>query len=107
MRPDLLRILACPSCGADLDLRAAVTEGEHVVEGALSCTGCHVAYPIVGSVPRLCTGEHHAGTQRNFGAQWSLRLDGEFEGKGSLYGDDPDRLVGFLVDHCLGGVGKG
>ena len=38
MNPELLRYLACPACGSDLD--ADFPPEREVTSGALSCVGC-------------------------------------------------------------------
>ncbi len=53
MKPDLLEILRCPICKSELKLDIVRTEGEDVVEGLLTCTGCHTTYPITDGIPDL------------------------------------------------------
>ncbi|MGD1099703.1 MAG: methytransferase partner Trm112 [Thermoplasmata archaeon] len=53
MKPDLLEILRCPLCRAELTLTSRKTEGAEIVEGSLSCKKCHVEYPISDGIPDL------------------------------------------------------
>jgi SAM-dependent methyltransferase len=79
MKRSLVRLLACPACGhPDLQLRAVRTERRadwtgvrttevgdsalvDVLEGALECVECHVAYPIRDGVPRMMPPDEPAG----------------------------------------------
>ena len=53
MKPGLLDVLRCPVCHAELVLAASRTEGDDVVEGTLTCSGCHATYPISDGIPDL------------------------------------------------------
>lgn len=53
MRPDLLELLCCPVCRADLRLDAGARKGEEILEGKLVCTGCSLEYPIEDGIPNL------------------------------------------------------
>ncbi|MCI4373237.1 MAG: methytransferase partner Trm112 [Thermoplasmata archaeon] len=53
MRPDLLEVLRCPVCRSELRLATGTVEGEEILEGTLTCTGCHVVYPISDGIPDL------------------------------------------------------
>jgi uncharacterized protein YbaR (Trm112 family) len=53
MKPDLLEILRCPVCRAELKLRSDETAGAEVVKGMLTCTGCGETYPIEDGIPDL------------------------------------------------------
>ncbi len=53
MKPDLLEILRCPVCRAELRLRSEETTGGEVVKGMLTCTGCGETYPIEDGIPDL------------------------------------------------------
>lgn len=53
MKPDLLEILRCPVCRAELRLHAEENRGEDVVTGTLTCTGCGENYPIEDGIPDL------------------------------------------------------
>ena len=51
--PALLAILACPACKAPLREDDVAFEGG----GALTCTGCGLAYPIRDDIPVLLVDE--------------------------------------------------
>ena len=53
MKPDLLEILRCPLCRGELTLASRKTEGAEIVEGTLTCTKCHIEYPIADGIPDL------------------------------------------------------
>jgi len=49
--PQLLEIIVCPACRADLDLVESGAEPE------LVCRGCGLAYPIRDNIPVLLVDE--------------------------------------------------
>ena len=53
MRSDLLEILRCPVCRSELALTPGRTEGTEILEGTLTCSGCHATYPISDGIPDL------------------------------------------------------
>ncbi|MBI5948008.1 MAG: methytransferase partner Trm112 [Chloroflexi bacterium] len=53
MRHDLMEILVCPMCRAELTLTADREEDGEVVEGKLVCSGCRETYPIEDGIPNL------------------------------------------------------
>ena len=53
MRRTLLDIVVCPGCHASLAPTAFTSEGPEILDGALTCTACAAAYPVIGGVPRL------------------------------------------------------
>ena len=75
MKPELLKLLACPQCRGDLTLADAASEPE-ILTGELRCTACARTYPIVAGIPRFVPEEEYAGS---FGHQWlkyaRLQLD--------------------------------
>ncbi len=74
MKERLLEWLACPACGGDLSLAAAVREGSEVREGALACRGCAARYPVKRGIPRLLGGAlppEAAATAERFGYEWT------------------------------------
>jgi SAM-dependent methyltransferase len=68
MKPQLLTLLVCPSCGGDLHLRDAREDTEEIESGTLACAGCGAQYPIVGFVPRFVPPENYSSS---FGFQWN------------------------------------
>ncbi len=73
MKRRLLDYLACPSCGGDLELGVAATEGEEIMEGALRCNACQQTYRIRRGVPRFAEqmGETEKKTAQAFGYEWT------------------------------------
>lgn len=73
MRERLLDCLVCPDCGVRLDLTAGRREGEHVMEGSLSCTACDRSFPVRGGVPRMAGGvpQLEERTAQAFGYEWT------------------------------------
>jgi uncharacterized protein len=53
MRHDLIEILVCPMCRAGLTLEATREADGEVVEGRLTCSGCHEVFPIEDGIPNL------------------------------------------------------
>jgi SAM-dependent methyltransferase len=83
LREKLLDYLACPDCGANVQLQnTAAREGAHVMQGELACTSCAKSYPIERGIPRFAQTEtieaDKAATAENFGWQW-LRFTQEDE----------------------------
>lgn len=63
MNKNVLKLLCCPYCKADLRLESrkiivgdTIEKGhEDVVDGFLLCLDCRREYPIINGIPRLCT----------------------------------------------------
>lgn len=53
MREDLMEILCCPMCRADLTLAPGDRDGVEIVTGTLTCTKCKTVYPIEDGIPNL------------------------------------------------------
>jgi uncharacterized protein YbaR (Trm112 family) len=53
MLKNLLEILACPICKADLELKSIQEEDGEVVTGELLCLKCSNSYPIEDKIPIL------------------------------------------------------
>lgn len=53
MRRELMEILACPLCKAELRLDVTREEGGEVLDGSLTCTACGEVYPIADGIPNL------------------------------------------------------
>jgi SAM-dependent methyltransferase len=73
MKPALLDLLACPSCGHDLTLTVRARDGEEILEGDLRCTSCSQNFPIRRGIPRFAEliGEVEAATAEAFGYEWT------------------------------------
>ena len=76
MKPRLIELLACPTCGGRLELRDAATDPEsdgEIVSGELACTSCAAVFPIRRGIPRMLAGGLSAVAERTsaaFGWQW-------------------------------------
>lgn len=53
MRPDLVEILACPTCNGPLELTVGDEADGEVVTGSFECAVCSAQYPIVDTIPIL------------------------------------------------------
>jgi SAM-dependent methyltransferase len=114
MKPRILPILACPSCGGSLALeRVERLEGEEVLEGTLRASCCQQLFSITRGVPRFVdTGSlahDKAATAENFGWEWKVfnRHDERYAEQltGWLSPVNPSFFEGKLV--LEGGCGKG
>jgi SAM-dependent methyltransferase len=76
MKPRIVDLLACPLCGADMEVRAAETDPvkhDEVVSGRLVCQLCGTVFPILRGVPRLVPPGLPAVEEKTaaaFGWQW-------------------------------------
>jgi SAM-dependent methyltransferase len=68
MKLHLAKILACPVCGAELDLRVQRMRDAEVMQGALRCRNCDKEYPVSGGIPRFV---HVDAYTSSFGYQWN------------------------------------
>ncbi len=55
-----MKILACPVCKGDLELKVEEEKGEEIVTGSLYCSKCNYSYPIVDTIPNLLPPEQQA-----------------------------------------------
>jgi uncharacterized protein len=53
VRTDLLEVLRCPVCRSELRLDSTMVEGDEILTGTLTCTGCRAVYPIADGIPDL------------------------------------------------------
>ena len=53
MRPDLMDLLACPLCKAELTLTVVDEEGGEILNGRLDCAACGKTFPIEDGIPNL------------------------------------------------------
>ena len=60
MKTDLLEILRCPVCRSELTLAPGRKEGDEILDGTLTCNGCHVLYPIADGIPDLLPPDERA-----------------------------------------------
>ncbi len=94
MKRRLLDYLACPSCGASINLRSVQEEeGTEIILGELECTACQQTFAIRRGVPRFADltemGAGKQATAENFGWSWQ-----EFSHEDEKYGDE---LLGWLA----------
>jgi SAM-dependent methyltransferase/uncharacterized protein YbaR (Trm112 family) len=99
--PELLRYLACPACGSELELSEGELENGNVETGSLLCSSCSASYPIVRGIPRM--NESMGGLEgvaRSFDYEWKAHRKGEFE-DGSLYGRTPEEGWRYFLDGLM------
>lgn len=76
MKPRLMELLACPLCGAELELRNPETDqagSDEIVTGDLECQSCGASFPIVRGVPRMVPADLSVAEEKTaaaFGWQW-------------------------------------
>jgi SAM-dependent methyltransferase/ribosomal protein S27AE len=112
MRRRALQYLVCPECGGQLQVVAEREEGEHVIEGRLTCGDCGAAHPIRRGVPRLVPrllAPETARTVDRFGDQWAeFRSLDEFYEAQFLGWIAPNDRASFAGQRVLeAGCGKG
>jgi len=62
MKRELLKFLACPGCGAELQLEVAKETDGQIESGALLCVPEQRRYPISGFVPRFVNSDEYVGS---------------------------------------------
>jgi len=77
-----LSLLVCPTCRQALRV-SACEQGDdaRVIEGTLSCDGCHAQYPLVGGVPRFVPRENYAS---GFGLEWNIHARTQYDSYSGL-----------------------
>lgn len=114
MKQSLLKYLACPLCGGDIELLSvAKVEAEEVLDGDLVCASCSRHFPVVRGVPRFADLDEveteKAVTAANFGWQWQhfTQEDERYTEQflGWIAPVRPDFFPGKVV--LEGGCGKG
>ena len=68
MKPELLKLLVCPSCRCNLHLCDERESAAEIETGTLTCAGCGAEYPIVDFVPRFVPRDNYSSS---FGFQWN------------------------------------
>jgi SAM-dependent methyltransferase len=111
MNQQLVRLLCCPMCHSDLNLRITRENGGEIFEGKLECSQEHI-FAITGGIPRFVSTDQYT---RSFSFQWNrfskVQLDvfnGTNESERTLLektGFDPEDFQGKLVLDA--GVGAG
>lgn len=111
MKERLLDYLACPDCGADLELNAASDERGEIMEGRLQCRNCGSTFEIRRGVPRFAAllARSENRTARAFGYEWThySELDRNYRQQfiDWIRPVEPDFFSGKAV--LEGGCGKG
>jgi SAM-dependent methyltransferase/uncharacterized protein YbaR (Trm112 family) len=86
MNKSLLDYLACPACGADLEIIDPACGEDQVVTGTLTCTGCGIRFPISEGIPRLNTSmDGLENVAKTFAYEWDAHHAGQLESD-TLYG---------------------
>jgi uncharacterized protein YbaR (Trm112 family)/ubiquinone/menaquinone biosynthesis C-methylase UbiE len=108
MLDELLEILVCPACMAQLDANFTDSSQE---EGHLICTECARNYPVEGGVPQMLVDPdpERGAIAQAFGVQWKryshFKADGERQFLDWLKPVEPDFFKGKIV--LDGGCGRG
>ena len=53
LKKDMIDILCCPTCKADLDLKIEKEKDDEIVKGLFTCKKCKKTYPIYDGIPNL------------------------------------------------------
>jgi uncharacterized protein YbaR (Trm112 family) len=53
MRKSLMKILVCPICKGNLELKISKQEKDEIISGKLVCEKCKEIFPIKNSIPHL------------------------------------------------------
>jgi uncharacterized protein YbaR (Trm112 family) len=53
MKEELMELLACPLCKAELVLKIEKKDDKEILEGSLTCSQCSRSYPVEDGIPNL------------------------------------------------------
>jgi len=53
MKKELMDIICCPTCKADLTLSIENEQADEIITGTLTCTKCKETYSITEGIPNL------------------------------------------------------
>lgn len=53
MKKELIDILCCPTCKADLTLLIKKEKNNEIISGTFTCTRCKITYTIEEGIPNL------------------------------------------------------
>lgn len=67
MKRELLELICCPDCAADLRVEDERRQNDEIESGSLVCSQGH-SYPIDGSIPRFVSGDAYADA---FALEWN------------------------------------
>ena len=75
MREDLLRVLACPKDGSDLEIRAPRRVDGEIESGTLVCERSH-EFPILRYIPRFVPSDYYV---RSFSMEWLIHKSTQYD----------------------------
>ena len=112
MKPQLAKLLVCPTCQMALQLDVVTEQAREIAQGSLRCTKCQRQYPIVGGIPRFVASDAYVST---FSFEWKRWRRTQFDTasrRTSLEtfrestGREPADLAGKLVLDAGCGAGR-
>ena len=53
MKEKFVRLMCCPSCKGELDIKVEKKEGDDILEGKLICKNCKAEYEIRDGIPYM------------------------------------------------------
>jgi uncharacterized protein YbaR (Trm112 family) len=53
MKKEIIKILCCPTCKGDLNIKIQKEENGEIISGTFTCPSCQVNYPIIDGIPDL------------------------------------------------------
>jgi uncharacterized protein len=62
MRREMMEILVCPVCKAELELSVDREDDDEVLDGSLRCAACDERYPIADGIPNLLPADMREAT---------------------------------------------
>jgi SAM-dependent methyltransferase len=114
LQEKLLEYLACPACGADLELKhVGDSTGQEIMDADLACRKCDKTFPVIRGIPRFASLEKvtadKAATAENFGWQWQHFTHDEELYEQQLLGWIAPVTQAFFAGKTVleGGCGKG
>jgi len=113
LREKLLAYLVCPGCGQNLSLSVTVAQAEEILEGSLTCAGCHRSVSISRGIPRFASLDEvdsdKQATAEGFGWQWTHFVQEDKRYSEQFLGWIKPVRPEFFVDKVVleGGCGKG
>lgn len=103
LKPALLAILRCPSCGGALDYTGDAAPA--MENGMLRCVACATGYPVHSGVPRMLL-QHGLvdSTRKGFEYQWRARQQGKAERPATVYGYDIANFMEWFIGSFTAGL---
>ena len=53
MQEKFIRLMRCPTCKGELDMKVEKREGDDILEGMLICKNCRAEYKIKDGIPYM------------------------------------------------------